>query len=864
MTDWSVLAQLFYSGAYQIFSGTPSANTAYTDGTTPVEVQRGVKLDGECDPGSCTFRIHDPADRFRPSNAASDLYGVTRPYMRGAFASASSVRFTGEVSDFRPGQTADHQESAGLTVRGNRWVDVELGGLLARIGLMRQPLASPQYQHITDAYGPNLRGYFPGEDERDATQLANAGGGAPASFANVTPGEAEHPAGSRSALKLSSTSAIRWRYGAMSTTAGYQIFGSFYITSTSTTKNTVMRWRDSFNRSWLWQMAHQNYGLVVTASDGTVLLADTYAGYDSGQWISFRILVEQSGGNLNIEPAWYNENAPVITGTTTSFAGSVGRPVDGQVPAGAAILQDAYLCHFGAVTGTTDDLLSAPMVAAINGHAGETAADRFTRLMDLRGFPYVLRGDADRSVQMGPQPVATLSEQLEEIRRTEDGLIFDRGGNIGVIFCLLNYRQEQAYTPAMTLAYPSEVGGLAETTTARDLYNDVTVENRNGSSARAQLETGPLSVEDPPDGAGREDKTVKVNVHNEALLPGIAAWWLRRYTVAGARYDNIVIDLDSITTPDLTDVQALDVGMCVEVTGRTPDPLLLEVRQIRETRSRKRSKIMLGVADARVLRAGVYGDSGSRYDSRSTTVAGAHTSGDTTIAVSTVYTGDTWNTAGGYSVTIAGETMSVTSATAPAGTGPYTQTLTVTRATNGVVKALPDGAEVHLLRQVRYGWGISSMATAGSVISGSDLGFKVWDDEGTDENIGTSYSALSAVCGVTFTVPPSGKIVITVSARFDTPVNNTRIVISSQLALGSSIGSGTVIAGPSDDAALEDPQSATASTARAETRMQASFARPVDGLTPGTVMNAVVMCKAFSGTTGTVFQRQIMVEGVPG
>jgi hypothetical protein len=131
----------------------------------------------------------------------------------------------------------------------------------------------------------------------------------------------------------------------------------------------------------------------------------------------------------------------------------------------------------------------------------------------------------------------------------------------------------------------------------------------------------------------------------------------------------------------------------------------VQILGIGESRQRKRYRITLTVEDATPLVLGIYDDAGSRYDSRSTTINGAHTSGDTTLDLSITYMNDWWDTAGGYDWLVDGEKITVTSVTAVSGTGPYTQTATVQRAQNGVVKAIADDTEVHLYRQVRYGWG---------------------------------------------------------------------------------------------------------------------------------------------------------------
>ncbi|HEY9415615.1 MAG TPA: hypothetical protein VIQ30_12705, partial [Pseudonocardia sp.] len=65
---------------------------------------------------------------------------------------------------------------------------------------------------------------------------------------------------------------------------------------------------------------------------------------------------------------------------------------------------------------------------------------------------------------------------------------------------------------------------------------------------------------------------------------------------------------------------------------------------------------------------------------------------------------DAWSTtAEPYDWLVGGERMTVTNMTAPAGSGPWTQTATVVRAVNGVSKAQTAGTSVYLADTKRWG-----------------------------------------------------------------------------------------------------------------------------------------------------------------
>lgn len=705
-TNWDLFPQLYYSGGWQGITGDPGAGgTPYVDGTTPVTSTRGVREDGDLQAAKGRWRIHDPSDMYRASNAASPLYDLVKLYTRGAIATTGAVNMAGEISSLAPGETPDHRAVAGLTVAGNRWVDVELGGLLARIGRWRDPLASPMFTQIT-RYA-TLRGYWPMEDGRDAQRLTNyAARGAPGQFTGVTLGGGDPMAGSAPLAEVSSTGRATGSFRPMSTTA-WQIQFSAWYDAPAASESTAFSWRTSNGYQWEWRISTTTYGLEVRDAGGAVLIDQAYTGEPHQQWVTTRIKVSTSGGTVTVEPGWYQEGDSVFIGVTTGFSGTAGGPTTWEIPPTAAT-NGSRFGHLFAVTGIGDNLQTYAMVQAVNGFAGETTAERFARLMSSRGLAYEVRGTLSTAVEMGPQPIATFQDQLKEIRETEDGLIFDKRTDPGVVLALRDWRYEQATTPALSLAYPSQIAGpMQEITDARDVFNDVTVKNTGGGSARAELLTGPYAVADPPAGAGRTDKTINVNVYDEQVLPEFAAWWLARLSTSSAtRYDTITIDFDA--NPELiTAVNALDPGQVLEVTGRTPDPLLLQVLEISRTTTRSRARVVLSVDDATAFAVAHWSTPPAKYDSATTTLGPARTSTATSWPIETTDRGDCWWTGATvgtpYPWLVAGERLNVTGMTAPVlSGGVWTQTATVVRSVNGVTKAQAAGAPIHVATPGRY------------------------------------------------------------------------------------------------------------------------------------------------------------------
>lgn len=703
-TTWLVYGQLFYDGAWNVLPELIDSNAA-------VQLERGVDpAELDIKPATCTFRLNDPTDLYRPSNAASALYGQTGPYMRGAYATGGSVRFTGEAQAMEPGETGDHQAVGGVTVKGNRWVDVKLGGPLARVGRWRDPLASPLFTQITGGYTTNLRGYFPLEDGRDSTQLANyARLGPPATFyGGVRLAAADGPDGSGQVLEMTAAGGVDFRYTGMSASAGYQLAFAVELINTDATLRDVFSWVTSNGYTWTWRASDTAYSLRIVDGDGAVLKDETYSpGSDAapgvGQWVYTRIKVSQSGGTVTVEPSWYAELAENFWGVTTTFSGTAGAPQRGRLRGNVAT-DGAHYGHHFVVTTTADNLESSDFTDAFAGYRRERAAERFARLCSSRNLSYVLRGTSSLTAEMGPQPLATFLDQLKEIRQSEGGLIFDRGDNIGIVFATRDYLYDQAAAPVLELTWPDDISPpLKEITGAADTYNLVTAKNRTGSSVTAELTSGRYGTENPPTGAGRLEKTIDVNHATDERLTDVANWWMRFYTQPVPRFDTIVIDADA--HPELlTACNSAEPGMFIRLTGRTPDPLLLLIVSTAQNSHRTRNVFTFKVVAGDIFRVAVEDDASSLIDSSSTTLAEDLDTTETGVNVRTVELGDVWSTAGGYDVAVAGERMSVSSVTAAVLSGGYwTQTMTVVRSVNGVVKSHTTGAEVHIADPVHVG-----------------------------------------------------------------------------------------------------------------------------------------------------------------
>ncbi|MFE7017691.1 hypothetical protein ACFVAQ_45810, partial [Streptomyces sp. NPDC057651] len=96
--------------------------------------------------------------------------------------------------------------------------------------------------------------------------------------------------------------------------------------------------------------------------------------------------------------------------------------------------------------------------------------------------------------------------------------------------------------------------------------NDITVTRDGGSSARATLETGPLSVQPPPAGIGLYDEAVTLSLSDDTQPESSAYWRLHLGTYDGARYPSVRVLLHK--APELIPaVLALREGDVIRMTN---------------------------------------------------------------------------------------------------------------------------------------------------------------------------------------------------------------------------------------------------------------------------------------------------------
>jgi hypothetical protein len=170
---------------------------------------------------------------------------------------------------------------------------------------------------------------------------------------------------------------------------------------------------------------------------------------------------------------------------------------------------------------------------------------------------------------MGPQFTETRLAQIRDAETADMGLLYE-----DTAAAALMYKSRSSLynlTPAFTLDYGAlQVSPpLEPVDDDQQTRNDVTATRRDGGSARYTVDTGPMSTQDPPDGVGRYDTEVTVNVETDGMLDGIAAWVANLGTLDKARWPSVTVNLANprISTTLRNQIKAAEIGDWFVITN---------------------------------------------------------------------------------------------------------------------------------------------------------------------------------------------------------------------------------------------------------------------------------------------------------
>jgi hypothetical protein len=460
---------------------------------------------------------------------------------------------------------------------------------------------------------------------------------------------------------------------------------------------------------------------VITGSSVVDTPLDSTAAFSSiftdKQVHHFRFQLSENGSNLDW--ALYIDGSVVLSGTVNSQA------CDGlvEVRLNAGDASNDIPVTFGHLVVWADGASAfdppgipalADMVLAASQYNNETAGRRIERLCSENDIVFSYDGDLDDTMPLGRQNEDNLLSAFHAAAEADGGMLIEPRNHLGLHYITKSALYNRAVDA--TLDYTSGVFSQVPIPVDDDAYtrNDVTVNGGSGGSARAIQETGPLSIEDPPDGVGRYDTSVQVNVGHESLLSNQASWRLSLGTIDEPRFPSVPIGMHHPSVSDDAALKAsilgIDTGSRIQITNiptwvsfNTLDLLALAVNErfngflwYLELVCAPFFPYLVGEYEA--AEGETY-----RYDTAGSSLASSFESGvDTSMSVD-IDILPLWTTDGDevpFDIECGGVRLTVTAISGAS--SPQTFTITQTPV-NGVEKVIPAGTAVSLWTKARYG-----------------------------------------------------------------------------------------------------------------------------------------------------------------
>jgi hypothetical protein len=654
--------------------------TSYTDcRQSPISATRGRQDEqAALSPSKANLRFNNADGRFSPRNPNGPWYGS---FGRNTPCRISlptyGYRFHGEISEWPT--TWDHSGRIA-------WTPVVASGITRRLSQGAPPLSGPLELWVDAQGASNVVGYWPMTDPVGSSSMASALSGGSAMVLEGTPRPRRAPtsdSAARGAIPVLNNGSFR----AVPPGGTYSAFLLSVPAAGDTndttlyrvlTTGTVDRWEIRYFTAGTLQLRGFNGGVSVVTSAAIGAL--------NGVPAFVRMHWYQSGGNVVWWLVLYNYATGAELATTSgSFAGTAGVANQVQFNSDRAAANIAV----GQLVLMTTDQYPA-IGAAYRGYAGETAGRRIERLCAAQSVPLVTVGNLDATELMGPQTAIPLLDLLAECEAADLGYLYEPREAFG-----LAYRtRESLYSQAAQASIPyTSLRSLEPVEDDQKTRNDVTVSRVRGSSARAVLSTGPLSVLSPPNGVGRYQDSVSLNLYADTQLETQAQWRLALGTIDEPRYPVIGADITAYAGALKLAASGIDVGDLLTVTS-TPkwmppggaDVLALGYTEVLGPHS---WQVSWNCAPGTLYDNAFTLDDTARGRLDATTAV-------TTEALDTTETGIDYSTetlSGAvadvpYNIVIGGEEMTVTAATA--------SLLTVTRSVNGVVKSHLTGQQIRL------------------------------------------------------------------------------------------------------------------------------------------------------------------------
>jgi hypothetical protein len=414
----------------------------------------------------------------------------------------------------------------------------------------------------------------------------------------------------------------------------------------------------------------------------------------SGCTLLFWMSVKQNGTGVDYR---FGVERTTSTGTAASSTSgtlavqSVSSPNLLWSRNGAATL-DCTVGHIWVLNDALGATETTPAYGSVNGWAGEVAQERIRRLCSEASIPLAMQYGTVASGAMGAQPEGTFLDLLRQCEAVDGGVLYEDGWGLG-------YQSLAArYNAPASLVLDFDNGDVADDAEPTDddqgLRNKWVITKSGGSS-------GSYTDDDSVTADGLYLGSATLYLSDDDQCEQVAAWRVHVGINPDHRWPSLTLRFDNTAGSRLIESwtgRPFGARMTIAhpPTQVSPDgePIDVIIEGVSERVDPSTWTVKLNSSPARPYKVLEVEDLVlGRLDTDGCTLDAAATSSATSLAVTTAGTNPPWTPNSGdwpFDIEVAGERMTVTAVTGSTAS----QTLTVTRSVNGVVKAQLAGASL--------------------------------------------------------------------------------------------------------------------------------------------------------------------------
>lgn len=442
-------------------------------------------------------------------------------------------RFLGEISSWPTEWSLDGSDV---------WTPIQASGILRRLGQGQKPLDSTLRRRIPSG---NPVAYWPMEDDGTTTRAYSPLPGVePASVTGLEFASASDLVSSAPLPKLTADASLAAPIPSTMPSGAYQVEFLYNaddkpptddypeVMSFSSPNGTVRRWSLALKKGVAWIRGYGS-GTDYVVNQAVGIGDDVFHG-----WVRFRLWVrdsETTPGTVEWRANWQDVGGDA-GGYGSSYTGTAGR-LSYLTAKWGPLTEGWGIGHLMVLATASDTLLNG----SDDAFHGETAWERLRRLAYEEKIPLARIPGELEPERVGYQRQDTILNLLDDAATADGGMLLEDPRRVGLV-----YRDRSSlYTqePKLVLSYTAPGLGpeLKPVDDDSSVRNDITVTRDGGTSGRAFLEDGPLSIQPPPYGIGKYDEAVTLSLAHDTQPEPVANWRLHLGTHDGARYPTVSV-----------------------------------------------------------------------------------------------------------------------------------------------------------------------------------------------------------------------------------------------------------------------------------------------------------------------------------